>query len=70
MQRMVGFTKEAAILHLKENWDNVNSSIAFSGISKLHQFYGKVISKKVIKKELSKFESFSLMSETNRYKKM
>ena len=59
------FTSESAILHLKEQWDDVASPIAFSGIGKLVDFYEGLLSRNQIKNELSKFESYLLMSKTH-----
>ena len=66
---MSDFTTESAILHLKKYWNDITNPIAFSGIQKLYDFYKGKLSKSQIKVELSKFESYSLMSETHQHKK-
>jgi hypothetical protein len=62
---MVEYTKESALSHLKENWNNVGSPVGFLGVNKIYDFYDHVISVKLIKKVLSSFESHSLMSEVH-----
>ena len=55
--------------HLKENWDNVGNPVGFLGVNKIYDFYNRVLPKREIKNVLSKFESFSLMSEIHKTKK-
>ena len=66
---MSDFTTESAILHLKKYWNDITSPIAFSGVQKIYDFYKRKLSKSQIKAELSKFESYTLMSETHQHKK-
>ena len=66
---MIEYSKDAAMLHLKENWDIVDSPVGFLGVNKIYEFYNHVLSIKVIKKNLSSFESHSLMSEVHKTSK-
>ena len=66
---MSDFSRESAVLHLKENWDDVGNPIGFLGVNKIYDFYNRVLPKREIKNVLSKFESFSLMSEIHKTKK-
>lgn len=66
---MSGFSQESAISHLKENWNNVGNPVGFLGINKIYEFYNRVLPKREIKNVLSKFESFTLMSEVHITKK-
>ena len=36
---MIEYSKDSAMLHLKENWDNVDSPIGFLGVNKIYEFY-------------------------------
>ena len=58
----MAFTEKSALEHLKENWNNVNSMIGFLGVSKLYDFYNRVLTFDQIRSILSTFESYSLMS--------
>ena len=58
----MAFTEKSASEHLKENWNNVNSMIGFLGVSKLYDFYNRVLTFDQIRSILSTFESYSLMS--------
>ena len=51
---MSEFTSESAILHLKEHWNDITNPIAFSGVTKLYDFYEGKLSKSQIKNELAK----------------
>lgn len=62
------FTKESAIEHLKENWDNVKSKVGFLGPQKIYKFY-KILTYKEIHSILSTFESYTLMKSTHIQKK-
>lgn len=62
---MSEFSRESAASHLKENWDNVGSPVGFLGVNKIYEFYNRVLPKREIKNVLSKFESYSLMSEVH-----
>ena len=53
---MSEFTSESAILHLKEHANDITNPIAFSGVTKLYEFYEGKLSKSQIKNELAKFE--------------
>ena len=66
---MVEYSKDSAMLHLKENWDNVDSPIGFLGVNKIYEFYNHVLSIKIITNFLSSFESHSLMSEVHKTSK-
>ena len=66
---MSDFSRETAISHLKENWNNVGNPVGFLGVNKIYDFYDRVLPKREIKNVLSKFESFSLMSEIHTTKK-
>ena len=65
---MLEYTQESALIHLKENWDDVGCSVGFLGLGKIYDYYDRILSKKQIKKVLSTFESYSLMSETHQNK--
>mgnify|MGYP001448705411 CR=1 FL=1 len=47
---MIEYSKDAAMLHLKENWDIVDSPVGFLGVNKIYEFYNHVLAIKVIKK--------------------
>ena len=66
---MIEYSKDAAMLHLKENWDIVDSPVGFLGVNKIYEFYNHVLSIKVIQIFLSSFESHSLMSEVHKTSK-
>ena len=54
---------QTAKRHLKTNWSKPSSIIAFQGINKIYDFYEGVLSRIIIEKILSSFESYSLMRE-------
>ena len=46
--------------HLKENYENINHELYFSGISKIFQYYKGRLSKKSIEKFLSSNYTYSI----------
>ena len=57
------WTQATAGEHLRANWTNVKSVIAFLGIGKLWTFYEGALSRAQIENILSSFESYSVMRE-------
>lgn len=68
MCTMTVYSQESALIHLKEHWNDVGSSVGFLGSEKIYNYYNGVLSRNQIKKVLSTFESHSLMSETHQNK--
>ena len=46
---MNDFSKETAISHLKENWNNVGNRVGCLGRNKIYDFYDRVLPKHEIK---------------------
>ena len=42
---MTAYPQESALIHLKENWNDVSSSVGFVGYGKIHDYYNGVLSK-------------------------
>lgn len=57
------WTKKSAKTHIVQNWAKPASEVAFKGPSKLHAYYGGVLSNDEITKVLSTFESYSIMRQ-------
>lgn len=57
---------EKSLQHLKQNYKNPSSPIAYLGVRKLYYYYNEVIPMARIKDFLSKSESFTLMSPERR----
>ena len=55
------WTKDTAKVHLRKNWSNPSSDIAFQGARKLHKYYGGKITFSEILEILKTFESYSIM---------
>lgn len=62
------WTKVTASQHLRDNWSNVKSEIAFLGINKIWGYYNGVLGRAIIEKILSSFEAWSIMREEARPK--
>ena len=62
------WTKDTASKHLRSNWANVKSEVAFLGINKIWGYYKGTLSKANIEKILSSFEAWSIMREEPRPK--
>lgn len=60
------FNYQSAIKHLEKNYLNPRSSIAFSGVNRIYNFYNKIIPIHKIKEFLSKDNSYTLNSKSFR----
>ena len=45
---MAEYSKESALSHLKENWNNVSSPVGFLGVNKIYNFYNHMLSVKSV----------------------
>ena len=61
------WSKDRALAHLRENWDNTESQISYLGVGKLINFY-KCLKQQDVINVLNTFEAYSLMKNT-RYSK-
>ena len=47
---MTAYSQESALIHLKEHWKDVSSSVGFLGYGKIYDYYNGVLSKNQIKR--------------------
>ena len=57
------WSKDRALAHLRDNWDNTESQISYLGVGKLINFY-KCLKQQDVLNVLNTFEAFSLMKNT------
>jgi len=57
-------TYRSAISHLKKNYANPKSGVSFGGISRIYDYYNKVIPLEQIRKFLSNNDSYTLHAKS------